>query len=531
MIGITVGSSSGGSGGFRGRRATNTTQSDISRSGLSKAGGIDRDFVDNRIVGGDVSVAGAWPWIVQLSDKYGQYCTGVIVSSHFILTAQPCVLNTEPEEIFVVAGAFQINTPEDSRAIYSVSSIHCNPENMYKEDSICVIHVSEEIYFGNYVQPMCLPEPDQVFSEGSRCFLAGWGETMAGNEDSTKLHELDMPLFSDEHCKKYYQQKNIRSYSNHDHICAGYFDQRGACTGDAGGPLMCLHGGSPTVAGILSWSEGCRLDSVPAVFSDLKPQLDFVKGIMSDPCLDDPCTNGGSCVLTESGGYTCNCPVEFGGINCQSDLTNIDDCAAVPCKNEGSCIDSLGGFTCVCKDAFYGKTCEEEIGSCSGVKFTDGPRARYPWAAFLMMSTGRSETSSPFCSASIIDNKHLLTTASCVFNIKPSMVTVEWGIEDWGIYKSVISEILVHPMYSFYAQSSRTYDIAIIRIENELKYDNFVQPACFSDKELPTGAECKLSGVDKNGHLNEAKINTIIMQYCSNWNPEDGMQNCAHILI
>ena len=49
-------------------------------------------------------------------------------------------------------------------------------------------------------------------------------------------------------------------------------DNSGACTGDAGGPLMCLHGGSPIAAGILSWAEGCRLNSTPAVFSDIKEQ-------------------------------------------------------------------------------------------------------------------------------------------------------------------------------------------------------------------------------------------------------------------
>ena len=45
---------------------------------------------------------------------------GVIINDHFILTAQQCVVNTKPEELFVVAGAFQINTMDDNRAIYTV---------------------------------------------------------------------------------------------------------------------------------------------------------------------------------------------------------------------------------------------------------------------------------------------------------------------------------------------------------------------------------------------------------------------------
>ena len=43
----------------------------------------------------------------------------MIINDHFILTAQQCVVNTKPEELFVVAGAFQINTMDDNRAIYT----------------------------------------------------------------------------------------------------------------------------------------------------------------------------------------------------------------------------------------------------------------------------------------------------------------------------------------------------------------------------------------------------------------------------
>ena len=216
--------------------------------------------------------------------------------------------------------------------------------------------------------------------------------TLLLEQDNSELHELDMPLFSDEHCKKYYQQKNIRSYSNEEHICAGYFDQRGACTGDAGGPLMCLHGGSPTVVGVLSWAEGCRLDSVPAVFSDLGQQLTFVKSIMDDPCLINPCLNDGQCDVNPTGGYVCSCLAEFGGTNCETDLTDIDDCAENPCQNGGSCWDILGGFECICGDKFYGPTCAEEIPICSDKmdKEIEGPRALYPWTAFLRLGAGRS---------------------------------------------------------------------------------------------------------------------------------------------
>ena len=60
-------------------------------------------------------------------------------------------------------------------------------------DAICVLYIAEQIEFGRYVQPMCLPDDETVFSEGSRCFIAGWGETFSNDQESS-LHELDMPL-------------------------------------------------------------------------------------------------------------------------------------------------------------------------------------------------------------------------------------------------------------------------------------------------------------------------------------------------
>ena len=74
-----------------------------------------------------------------------------------------------------------------------VASYHCNHNTRENADAICVLYIAEQIEFGRYVQPMCLPDDETVFSEGSRCFIAGWGETFSNDQESS-LHELDMPL-------------------------------------------------------------------------------------------------------------------------------------------------------------------------------------------------------------------------------------------------------------------------------------------------------------------------------------------------
>lgn len=50
-----------------------------------------------------------------------------------------------------------------------------------------------------------------------------------------------------------------------------------------------------------------------------------------------PCKNGGVCV-NGPGVYTCNCPLEWAGVNCE-----VKSCYSY-CFNEGSCVQNQQGF-------------------------------------------------------------------------------------------------------------------------------------------------------------------------------------------
>lgn len=52
----------------------------------------------------------------------------------------------------------------------------------------------------------------------------------------------------------------------------------------------------------------------------------------------------------------------FTGQNCQVD---IDECAANPCANNGTCTQPVpGGFVCSCVLGYTGLTCEEVVDAC-----------------------------------------------------------------------------------------------------------------------------------------------------------------------
>ncbi|XP_006824531.1 cadherin EGF LAG seven-pass G-type receptor 2 [Saccoglossus kowalevskii] len=78
-------------------------------------------------------------------------------------------------------------------------------------------------------------------------------------------------------------------------------------------------------------------------------------------CYSNPCQNNGKCVRAE-GGYSCLCPEDYAGVNCEISLTEgrCSEGGSI-CRNGGSCMNYMvGGFNCFCPpgEEYDGKFCE-----------------------------------------------------------------------------------------------------------------------------------------------------------------------------
>ncbi|XP_062815550.1 protein crumbs homolog 2 isoform X1 [Anolis carolinensis] len=78
-------------------------------------------------------------------------------------------------------------------------------------------------------------------------------------------------------------------------------------------------------------------------------------------CSSQPCHNNGSCA-EEAGGYSCECPLGYGGPRCEED---VDECASAPCQNGAICLDRVGEYSCFCVPGFQGHHCEIDINECA----------------------------------------------------------------------------------------------------------------------------------------------------------------------
>ncbi|ESO88861.1 hypothetical protein LOTGIDRAFT_219009 [Lottia gigantea] len=73
-------------------------------------------------------------------------------------------------------------------------------------------------------------------------------------------------------------------------------------------------------------------------------------------CDRKPCLNNGICYDRGTSDYTCQCPPQFTGTNCQ---TEINICiTSQPCRNNGICRVTVSGFKCDCPLGYMGLNCE-----------------------------------------------------------------------------------------------------------------------------------------------------------------------------
>lgn len=121
--------------------------------------------------------------------------------------------------------------------------------------------------FNNYVQPLCLPRPDDVFSPNEECYVAGWGHTQWNGTQPDILRETKIRIVSREVCN---QEKSYNGTIHGTAMCAG-FPEGGidACEYDSGGPLVCTKCGRHYAAGLVSWGEKCALPNKYGVYANL----------------------------------------------------------------------------------------------------------------------------------------------------------------------------------------------------------------------------------------------------------------------
>ncbi|XP_072314391.1 transmembrane protease serine 13a [Eucyclogobius newberryi] len=233
----------------------------------------------SRIIGGQVSKLGEWPWQVTLHFKGSHVCGGVLISQNFVLTAAHCF----PENVnsSLVASKWKVYggvvSLTELPQPYHVTRIILseNYDSSTNDHDIALLKLASPVDFNDKVHPACLPSSDQQWRDGTECFTSGFGTTDAQSSSvSQSLRDVNVKIIDSEVCNT---GVSYNGGVTKNMLCAGHMGGgKDSCQGDSGGPLVCENNGFWTLAGITSWGSGCAERHRPGVYTRVTSVLPWI---------------------------------------------------------------------------------------------------------------------------------------------------------------------------------------------------------------------------------------------------------------
>ncbi|XP_026513552.1 neurotrypsin-like [Terrapene carolina triunguis] len=243
-----------------------------------------------RIIGGNKSLRGGWPWQASLRLKGFHrdtrlLCGATLIHSCWVVTAAHCFkrFGTDVHRYLLRVGDYHTGVREAFEREIPVERIilHRNYRSSSNDNDIALVRMrgrgSHCLSFNRHVLPICLPDrKEKAAINRQACIISGWGDT--GKSYSRTLLQGMVPLLPREDCEARYGGK----FTNH-MICAGNLseDKRvDSCQGDSGGPLMCQRStGHWVILGIISWGYGCGRKDSPGVYTKVSKFVPWIKKV------------------------------------------------------------------------------------------------------------------------------------------------------------------------------------------------------------------------------------------------------------
>ncbi|KAM8942793.1 acrosin isoform 2-T2 [Lycaon pictus] len=189
----------------------------------------------SRIIGGQDTVIGAWPWMVSLqvftshNNRRYHACGGTLLNSHWLLTAAHCFVSKKKVYDWrLIFGAREIvygndkpaKPPQQERYVEKII-IHESYVPSLEYNDIALMKITPPVPCGQFIGPGCLPQfragPPRV-PQG--CWVAGWGflkekaYRIAPTLQEARVNLIDLDLCNS---TQWYNGR-IRSTN----VCAGY---------------------------------------------------------------------------------------------------------------------------------------------------------------------------------------------------------------------------------------------------------------------------------------------------------------------
>lgn len=141
-----------------------------------------------RVINGHRAKRGYHPWQATLrargrNGKSVHWCGAAIISEYHILTAAHCLIGFQKGAYLIRLGDHHSEEREGSEVEVFIQNwvIHEDfRKGQHMNNDIAVILLKTPIQFTNFIQPVCLPPKDTVYTPGKNCTISGWGSIQYG---------------------------------------------------------------------------------------------------------------------------------------------------------------------------------------------------------------------------------------------------------------------------------------------------------------------------------------------------------------
>uniref|UniRef100_W8C9P6 Trypsin-1 n=1 Tax=Ceratitis capitata TaxID=7213 RepID=W8C9P6_CERCA len=266
----------------------------------------------HRIVGGMETEVNEYPWMAMLLRRGDFYCGGSLINDQYVLTAAHCVRGFNKRQVTVRLLSHNRTNGRVSTIDRQLDQIfvHDGYSTRNLDNDIALLRFTEPLELREPLRPVCLSESEKTY-EGELAVVTGWGAVKEGGYIADRLQEVQVPVMSQETCRK---SKYGANRITDNMLCAGYAEGgKDSCQGDSGGPLHVSNNDTKTyhLAGVVSWGEGCARPNAPGVYTRVSQYLDWIEQRTGDACKCQPTAGGaGAATTTGSEGSTTQAAAE-----------------------------------------------------------------------------------------------------------------------------------------------------------------------------------------------------------------------------